>query len=71
VTTTRVSLDCTDIIDWDSFHKGIAKLLGFTDFYGKNMNAWIDCFTSLDAPEDGMSSFHCEPGTVVTLNWRT
>ena len=31
------------------------------------MDAWIDCLTSLDAPEDGMFSIHCEPGTVLTL----
>ncbi len=31
------------------------------------MDAWIDCLTSLDAPEDAMSSIHCEPGSVVTL----
>jgi hypothetical protein len=31
------------------------------------MNAWIDCMTSLDAPDDGLSNVHCEPGTVLTL----
>jgi hypothetical protein len=67
VTTTRVSLDCKAIFDWNSFHEEFAKVFGFPDFYGKNMNAWIDCLTYLDTPEDGMSSVHCEPGTVVTL----
>jgi RNAse (barnase) inhibitor barstar len=42
-------------------------MFGFPDFYGKNMDAWIDCLTSLDAPEDGMSNVHCAPGAVVTL----
>jgi hypothetical protein len=31
------------------------------------MDAWIDCMTSLDAPADGMSNVHSEPGTVLTL----
>jgi hypothetical protein len=31
------------------------------------MDAWIDCMTSLDVPDDGMSAIHCEPGTVLTL----
>ena len=31
------------------------------------MDAWIDCLTSSDAPEDGMSNVHCEPETVLTL----
>ena len=34
---------------------------------GTNMNAWIDRPISLDAPEDGMSKVHCEPGSLVTL----
>jgi hypothetical protein len=33
------------------------------------MNAWIDCMTSLDAPDDGMSTVHCEPGTVLTIEF--
>jgi len=65
--TAKVSLDCNNIRDWDSFHEEFARVFGFPDFYGRNMNAWIDCLTSLVAPEDGMSSVHCEPGSVVTL----
>ena len=32
--------------------------MGFPEFYRKNMNAWIDCMTSLDHPEDGMTKVH-------------
>ena len=67
VTTAKVALDCKNIRDWNSFHEEFARVFGFPDFYGKNMDAWIDCMTSLDAPEDGMSNVHCEPGTVLTL----
>ena len=31
------------------------------------MDAWIDCLTSIDAPEDGLSTVHCEAGKVLTL----
>ena len=31
------------------------------------MNAWIDCMTSLDEPEHGMSCIHAEKGKVLTL----
>ena len=64
---SRVSLDCEKISDWSSFHEEFARVFGFPDFYGKNMDAWIDCMTSLDAPDDGMSNVHCEPGAVLTL----
>jgi hypothetical protein len=67
VITPKVSLDCTNINDWDSFHREFAQTFGFPAFYGNNMNAWIDCFTSIDAPEDGLSTVHCDPGTVLTL----
>ena len=32
----------------------IQRVLGFQDFYGCNINAWIDRMTSVDAPEGGM-----------------
>jgi RNAse (barnase) inhibitor barstar len=67
MTNSRVSLDCQAIRDWPSFHGEFARVFGFPDFYGQNMNAWIDCMTSLDAPDDGMSVIHCEPGSVLTL----
>jgi Barstar (barnase inhibitor) len=67
VTTAKVSLDCKEISDWNSFHEGFARVFGFPDFYGKNMDAWIDCLTSLDAPADVISGVHCETGTVLTL----
>jgi hypothetical protein len=63
----RIAIDCSKILDWPSFHSEFATAFGFPEFYGKNMNAWIDCMTSLDAPEDGMSAFHCLRGSVMTL----
>jgi hypothetical protein len=64
---SRVTIDCSRIHDWDSFHSVFAEVFGFPDFYGQNMNAWIDCLTSLDVPEDGMTKLHCAPGSVLTL----
>jgi hypothetical protein len=67
MTATIVSLDCERIRDWKSFHDEFAAVFGFPDFYGRNMNAWIDCMTSLDQPEDGMTSVHPSRGNVLTL----
>ncbi len=44
------------IKDWKSFHLLCKEKFGFPDFYGMNMNAWIDCLTYLDE-SDGMSRF--------------
>lgn len=62
-----VRLDTRRITDWDSFHDVFAEAFGFPAFYGRNMDAWIDCLSSLDAPEDGMTTVHAPPGGVVTL----
>ena len=62
----KVSIDCDKITDWPSFHREFAEAFGFPDFYGENMNAWIDCLTDLDA-NTGMTTIHCEPGSIVVL----
>lgn len=31
------------------------------------MNAWIDCMSSLDRPDDGMSMVHCAVGSILTI----
>lgn len=65
--TALVSVDCAKIRDWDSFHDEFAAVFGFPDFYGRNMNAWIDCMTSLDEPVDGMTRVHAAKGNVLTM----
>jgi hypothetical protein len=62
-----VRLDTRRITDWESFHDVFAEAFGFPAFYGRNLNAWNDCMSSLDAPEDGMTAIHAPPGGVVTL----
>ena len=52
--TARIEL--AEITNWDSFHQVCAKVLGFPDFYGKNMDAFIDCLSYLRG-DDGMSGF--------------
>ncbi|WP_417704380.1 barstar family protein [Rheinheimera aquimaris] len=63
-----VEIDCSSIKDWDSFHNVFSQSMGFPSFYGRNMDAWIDCMSSLSEPEDGMSKIHCDKGSVVTLS---
>lgn len=31
------------------------------------MDAWIDCMTSLDSPEDGLSTVTVKPGEILVL----
>jgi RNAse (barnase) inhibitor barstar len=65
--TRNIQIDCSKISDWESFHNYFSKAVGFPRFYGRNMNAWIDCMTDLDAPETGMSSVHVSAGDTLIL----
>jgi len=60
-----VSIDCSRIHDWDSFHQVFSEAFGFPAFYGRNMNAWTDCLTHLDDPESGMTSIHVAKGEIL------
>ncbi|WP_161883865.1 barstar family protein [Deinococcus alpinitundrae] len=71
----KVTLDTSRIRDWESFHDVSVQTFGFPDFYGRNMDAWIDCLTYLDEG-DGMSIvvlgtdelLHIRPPAKVTLS---
>ena len=67
---TQVAIDCAQIHDWETFHSVFAEILGFPNVYGRNMNAWIDCLSSLDEPLDGMTKVHAPTGGVLVLHLR-
>lgn len=56
-----VHLETELISDWQSFHEVCRKVFGFPDFYGMNMNAWIDCLSYLDE-DAGMTRFNLAEG---------
>ena len=56
-----VRLNTEAITDWQTFHGACREAFGFPDFYGMNMNAWIDCLSYLDEG-DGMSRFQLAEG---------
>jgi len=68
MTSTIVRIDARQIRDWDSFHDFFAETLGFPDFYGRNMNAWIDCMENLEG-DDVMTSVRIPKGGVLTLHF--
>lgn len=62
-----VEIPTDRINDAESFHDVFAEILGFPDFYGRNWAAWVDCMSSLDEPDHGMTSVTVEKGEVLTL----
>jgi hypothetical protein len=65
--TVVISIPVNEIRDWGSFHSVFQAALGFPDFYGRNLDAWIDCMTSIDKPADGLTSVAAEAGDLVAL----
>ncbi len=63
-----VEIDCSRIKSMNDFHAVFKEALGFPDFYGNNMDAWIDCMTSIDEPDHGMSNVHAEKGQFLILS---
>lgn len=61
-----IDVAVSQITDWDSFHEVFASTMGFPSFYGRNMDAWIDCMTDRDE-DDGMASVVVAEGDVLTL----
>ena len=64
----RVPIDTAQITDWPSFHAVFAEAMGFPDFYGQNLNAWIDCMSDLTTETDvGMTRVVVPFGTPLAL----
>lgn len=63
-----VNLDLLEVTNWYSFHEMFKRELGFPDFYGRNMDAWIDCMG--DIHEDtGMTNLFLPYDTGLTLRF--
>ncbi len=63
-----IKIDTRKIIDWETFHDVFKEIFGFPDFYGRNMDAWIDCMASLDAPEDEMTKVNIDKNETLVLH---
>jgi hypothetical protein len=68
VHTKVVNIPTARIVDWDSFHDAFDETLGFPGYYGRNMNAWIDCLTCADDAENGMIADPVACGDLLALS---
>lgn len=60
-----VTIPVEKIVDWPSFHQVFQETLGCPEYYGRNMDAWIDCMTYVDEP--GMRAVTVNPGEIVVM----
>ncbi|QFP77132.1 barstar family protein [Deinococcus sp. AJ005] len=61
-----VTLDVSTTCSVEDFHDVCTKIFGFPDFYGRNMNAWIDCMGDLD--DSTMTRFQLPPDEELRLH---
>jgi len=61
----NVTLPTNEIIDRETFHSACQRVFGFPSFYGRNMDAWIDCMSYLDDAQSAMVSVALEPGELL------
>ncbi|MBC7573551.1 MAG: barstar family protein [Herminiimonas sp.] len=62
----RVTLDGAAMTDWAAFHDASQAVFGFPEFYGRSMDAWIDCLSYL-RDDDGMSAIRLGPDEVLDI----
>ena len=62
----HVQLEGSLIKDRSAFHDHCAAAFGFPAFYGRNMDAWIDCLTYVRTG-DGMSRFALGPDEQLVI----
>lgn len=62
-----IAIDAAEITDRAAFHAVFYRELGFTGFYGNNMDAWLDCMSYVHHPESGMISVTIKPGELAIL----
>ena len=63
-----INLDFLAIKNTDELYDSLSKKLGFPDFFGRNINALIDCLSGLRYPEEGMISVNVSNKGCLSLN---
>ena len=61
-----IVLPTRTISDWTTFHTMCKSLFGFPDFYGSNMDAWIDCMSYLRS-ESHMTSIELADDEILLI----
>lgn len=63
----RIRINLSEIDSIEEMHEELITKFGFPNFYGKNVYALIDCWSSLRFPNDEMSEFVLKDDEVLIL----
>jgi hypothetical protein len=62
-----IRIDARRLSDSAALHATMSEAFGFPDWYGRNLDALVDCLAHLDDPKAGMSRVQVFPGQVALL----
>jgi RNAse (barnase) inhibitor barstar len=63
----KIFIDGKHLINRSGFHKEFKEKMGFPDFYGGNMDAWIDCMSYIDSKKAGTSKIVVNEGDSLII----
>lgn len=46
----QFTIDGNALTDWKAFHKVFKETMNFPEYYGNNMDAWIECMAEIKEP---------------------
>lgn len=64
---TIIRIDARRLTDTAGLHAAMSEAFGFPDFYGKNLDALVDCLTHLDDAKAGMTRVQVFPDEAALL----
>ncbi len=62
-----IRIDARRLVDAAGLHAALGEAFGFTNGYGKNLDALVDCLTSLDNPKAALSRIQIFPGHMILI----
>lgn len=62
-----VELSGPELVGSEAFHETFSGAFGFPEFYGRNMNAWMDCMGSLRDPLANMTKVHISTSETLAI----
>lgn len=62
-----IRIDARKLTDPVGLHSALGEAFGFIEGYGKNLDALVDCLTSLDNPKAALSRVQVFPGHMILL----
>ena len=60
-------IDGRRITKWDRFHEVLFATFNFPNYYGRNLNAWIDSMTLIDGDEERLAGGLIRRGDLIVI----